>query len=247
MRLKNGGNALVPFLAAAALTALPQSSQAAQKLVLNGKVASTRVQNAGGQAVVPLADVARALGMVVVRVPGGYEIRKAGGTYQVRGLSGKVGDVLFDGKWRFQVLRASSPSSFTMKTNASPDYALYREIAEYDDDSRTLTPKRGYKLVIVESRVTNAVGQKRALWVAESDVHTALTDFSGRSYSPVGYDFEGAPIQSQPLLQGAKFDFATLFVVPQNAQIKDLVFTLRTIAKGDSSDARIALTGQIAP
>jgi hypothetical protein len=233
-------------LAAGVLAASLQPSLAAQKLVLNGKVASTRVQNAGGQAVVPLADLARAMGMVVVRVAGGYEIRKAGGTYQVQGLNGKIGDVLFDGKWRFQVLRAGAPSSFTMKTNAGPDYAQYHEVAEFDNDSRTMTPKRGYKLIVVQCRVTNAVGQKRALWVAEADVKTAVTDTSGRSYSPVGYDFEGAPIQSQPLLQGAKFDFATLFSVPEDAQIKDLVFTLRTIAKGDARDVRVAL-GNIAP
>ncbi|HEX8237583.1 MAG TPA: hypothetical protein VF600_16620 [Abditibacteriaceae bacterium] len=71
------------------------------KLVTNGKVASTSVRVIDGKAYVPLSDVATSLGMAVVKNGGDYEIKKAGGANQVGNMNGKVGDVLFDGKWRF--------------------------------------------------------------------------------------------------------------------------------------------------
>ena len=59
-----------------------------------------------GQAYVRVSDVAKALGMTVVARADGFELRKAGGANQVEGtVTGKVGDTLFDGNWRFQVLK----------------------------------------------------------------------------------------------------------------------------------------------
>lgn len=43
-------------------------------------------------------------GMEVVPIDGCYEIKKAGGTRRAANVRGKINDVLFDGKWLFQVL-----------------------------------------------------------------------------------------------------------------------------------------------
>ncbi|MDQ3813214.1 MAG: hypothetical protein M3347_04605 [Armatimonadota bacterium] len=215
---------------------------AGPKLVMNGKTASTDVRVIKGKVFIPAADVAKALGMVVVKRGDDYEIKKAGGANPIKGvLQGKVGDVLFDGKWRFQVLKVETPDTFTMKSNSVPDYNAYKSIAEFDIPTRLFRPQTGYKLVVLSCRVTNAVNQQRALWVFQPETHNALADMSGTSHPPIAHDFEGAPHQSKPLLPGAKLDFALVFSVPTDTRLKDLVFTLRTISE-PGNDVRVSLT-----
>ena len=60
-------------LLALALSAAPAL---AETLVLNGKTVSTDVRTLDGDAYVKLSDVAKALGMVLVKGPGVYEITK---------------------------------------------------------------------------------------------------------------------------------------------------------------------------
>jgi len=218
---------------------------AGETLVMNGATASTDVRALNGSAYVKLSDVAKALGMVVVKRPGGYEIIKAGGANQVQGVTqGKVGDVLFDGKWRFQVLSVEKPDSYTMKTPGVEPSSWPRDIIDYSSATRVLRAKPSYQLVVLQCRVTNGVKEKRTLWTAGSDnrINTALADTEGSSYAPVGYDFEGAPTQSKWLVPGAALSFPILFSVPANTQLKDLIFTLKnnqTDEKGN--DVRVAL------
>src|SRR5436189_1690352 len=91
--------ALGLWAVAAAASARAQGSV---KLILNGKVASTDVRMINGRPYVPLADIARATGQVLVKKGSGYEIIAQGGANQVEGLHGKIGDTLFDGKWRLK-------------------------------------------------------------------------------------------------------------------------------------------------
>ncbi len=224
------------------LTAMP--ALAGDDLVVNGKAVPADVRTINGSAYVKLADIAKALGMVVVKRPGGYELTKAGGANQVQGVSqGKIGDVLFDGRWRFQVLSVQMPESYTMKTLGVEPSSYPRDIIDYNRTSHLLKPKTGYKLVIVQCRMSNGQKTTQTFWMASKDVNNALADTQGESQAPVGYDLEGAPIQSKPLLPGSKVDFAILFSVPQSTQLKDLVFTLRNndfSQKGN--DVRVSLT-----
>jgi hypothetical protein len=215
------------------------------RLIVNGKVASTNVQIINGQAFVSVKDMAKALGMAVVKnADGSYEIKKAGGTYQVGDLNGKVGDVLFDGKWRFQVVNVRAVDSYKMKTSSEPSSNLYAT-SEWNATTRTLTPKAGYKLFLVICRVTNGQKTKQTLWTAPSDdkLRTALADMEGGSHPPIAYDYTGGPIQTQPLVPGASLTFPVLFGAPAATQLKDLIFTLKNndySAKGN--DARVSLT-----
>ncbi|BCM90699.1 hypothetical protein IAD21_02559 [Abditibacteriota bacterium] len=219
------------------------SALAAPKLIMNGKTASTDVKVVGGSAYVKVADVAKALGMVVIKRGDSYEIKKPGGANPIKGVTqGKVGDVLFDGQWRFQVLNVQMPESFTMKTPA--DYSDTAGLTQFNPTTRTFHASQGYKLVVLQCRVTNAVNEKRTLWTAISDnrIHTALTDMEGGSHSPIAYDFEGGPIQSKWLVPGAILNFPVVFSVPQATQLKDLIFTLKnnqTDAK--PNDVRVSL------
>ncbi len=219
------------------------ASKAASKLVMNGKTASTKVKIVGGGAYVPLADVARALGMVVVRRGDAYELKKPGGASPIQGVTqGKIGDVLFDGKWRFQVLGLQMPAAFTMKTPGE-DYD-YANRSKFDSATRTFHPAPGYKLVVLQCRVTNAVNEKRTLWTAISDkrINTALTDTQGGSHSPIAYDFEGGPIQSKWLVPGAILNFPVVLSVPQDARLKDLIFSLKNNQNDDPiNDVRVSL------
>lgn len=224
--------------------ALPMGSAwADQNLVMNGKVVSTSVRTVGGSPYVKLSDIAKALSMVVSKRPGGYEITKSGGTNQVQGLQGKIGDLLFDGRWRFQVLSVAQPDTYTMKTPGDEPSSYPADTINFDRKTQLVSPKSGYKLVVIQCRMINGQKSKQTFWLAAKDGNNALADQQGESYAPIGYDLEGAPIQSKPLLPGAKTDFPILFSVPQNIELKDLVFTLRNndfSQKGN--DVRVSLT-----
>lgn len=242
-----------PRTAIAALTGLllipllcSSLSASADTLTLNGKTASSDVRSINGTPYVKLADVAKALGMIVVKRPGGgYEIIKAGGANQVNGVKqGKVGDLLFDGRWRFQVIGVQTPDSYTMKVASSEPTSYPADTLDYTRASHSVRPKAGYKLVVVQARMINGQKSSQTFWLApsaERPVNNALADSEGKSYPPVGYDLEGSPIQSPRLLPGAKADFAILFVVPSATEIKDLVFTLTNNDSSGTNDVRVAL------
>ena len=212
------------------------------KLVLDGKVASTSVRVIDGAAYVKVSDVASAMGRIVVKRPDGYEIAKPGGANQVSGLEGKIGDQLFDGKWRFKVTKVETASSYALKTEGEPYDA--GAATRYNSATRTLTPNTGSTLIVIHCTAANGQKTKQTLWIANSGSNTALTDDDGHSYPPAVHDFNGAPIQSPSILPGAKIDFPIVFSVPEGAVLKDLVFTLRnndSSSKGD--EVRVSLKG----
>ncbi len=217
---------------------------AGSSLFMNGKVASSDVRVIDGSAYVRLADVAKALNMVVVKRADGYEITKPGGANAIEGaVQGKIGDVLFDGRWRFQVLSVLTPESYTMKSDA--DTYDSAGLSHLNSSTHVLTPKADYKLVIVQCRISNGQKAKAQLWTAIGDakMNTALADTAGVSHPPVAYDFQGAPIQTTPLIPGAGMSFPIIFSVPSETHVKDLVFTLRTNGGADPSykDVRVSL------
>lgn len=242
---------LLPLLATPFLLPLAMSrAAAAESLVVNGKATAADVRIVGGTAYVKLEDIARALGMTVTKRPDGkYELTRAGGANQIAGaVQGKVGEVLFDGKWRFQVLSVASPETYVMKTDAE----LYDSagLTSFDRPTRTVKPAKGRTLVVLQCRAVNGVNEKRTLWTAISDprIRTALADTEGSSHPPVGYDFEGGPIQSKWIVPGAALNFALLFSVPEGTKPKDLIFTLKN-NQGDEkgNDVRVGLSPERTP
>ena len=236
------GSGVLAALAACVLAAGPGRAQAT--LTMNGQVVSTGVRTVGGSAYVKLSDLAKALGMVVVKRPSGYELQKAGGADQVQGTLGKVGDLLFDGQWRFRVLSVGMPETYTVKTPGLDLRGI--DTIKYDENARLLRAATGYKLVVIQCRVANGQKSAQTFWLGHAAVKNALTDTLGESYPPVGYDLEGAPIQSKSLLPGAGTSFPILFSVPEATQLKDLIFTLRnndfSSAKAVVTDVRVSLT-----
>lgn len=238
---------------AALSLALPTTAApgtAADTLIVNGKSVPADIRTVGGSPYVKLADIAKALGMIVTKRPDGkYEITRPGGTNQLQGMAqGKVGDMLFDGHWRFQVQSIATPASYTMKTAGEP-YDNH-DLSTFDRPNRVMRSTRNNTLVVLQCRAVNGVHENRTLWTAISDnrIHTALTDTDGSSYPPIAYDFDGGPIQSKQLAPGAALNFALLFSVPEGTHLKDLIFSLKNNQGDDkANDVRVTLTPEKAP
>ncbi len=233
----------ITFLAPCAVVLGLAPCWAGPNLTLNGKTASTDLKTIGGKAYVSIADVARALGMVVVKTGGGYEIKKAGGANPIVGVTqGKIGDVLFDGKWRFQVLSLQTPESYVMKTDSQ--LYDYTGLTSFNAATKTVRPRVGNKLVVIQCRITNGQNSKQRLWTAPNDdkMRSALADMDGGSHPILGYDFEGAPTQTEPMVPGAALSFPILFSVPNNLRLKDLIFTLKNNDySAAGNDVRVSL------
>jgi hypothetical protein len=240
-RFANGAHLLL--LALLVMCAAP-SAQAGDTLVVDGKAVTVDLKTISGSAYVRLADIAKALGLnVTKRADGKYELTRSGGANQIQGVArGKVGDVLFDGKWRFQVISVETPDSFSMKTDGEP----YDKdgLTSFDRPHRLIKPVGDRTLVVLQCRATNGVNETRTLWTAISDdrIHTAIADMDGSSHPPIAYDFEGGPIQSKRLVPGAALNFAVIFCVPKDTKLKDLIFSLKN-NQGDekANDVRVSL------
>ena len=231
------------LIAAAGLGATGMAVVMRDTLIINGNSTQADVRMINGSAYVRLSDVAKALDLTLVkRGDGKYELVKSGGANQIAGLKGKVGDTLFDGKWRFTLVNVDMPESYQMKTDAEgydPSGTMVM-----DSRSRLIKPAKGYKLVVLTVRVANGVKERRTLWTAISDekIRTSIADTEGSSHPPVAYDFKGGPVQTEWLLPGAQLTFPVVFTLPETATPQDLVFTLKN-NQGDEKgiDVRVSL------
>ena len=166
-----------------------------------------------------------------------------GGANQVEGLNGKIGQMLFDGKWRFQVQDVSQVDTYKLKVPSSEqDYAKYHDVAEEDLDTHTFTPKEGYTFIAVQCLVKNGQNKVQQLDAYLNDPKTGLADDQGNSYPPIIYDMhsKGAWV-TKPLLPGSQATMTVLFAVPTGTKPKDLVFTLKNWSDSKGHDARVSL------
>jgi hypothetical protein len=231
---------IVLMLAALCCAAFAWAQGAGLQLVVNGNVASRSVRVINGRAYVPLDDVARALNMTVAKRPQGYEMTLAGGANQVEGLRGKVGDTLFDGKWRFRVVDVQVVDEYAIRRDGGLDPGQYGGKAE--GDGKRFRTKPGYKFVIVNCHVKNGQKTTQAFGSAYGE-HTALADEQGSSYRPIGWDQEGGMFVTKALLPGAGQDLTAIFIVPEGTKLKDLVFTLTNVSDRTPKDVRVSLSG----
>ncbi len=219
-----------------------------KQLILNGKVASARVKMIDGTAYVPVADVAQALGQPLRTTPGGYVIGLAGGANQVQGLQGKLGDVLFDGVWRFQVNRVTEAGKYQERYTAN--HPLEQ------------TPGDNQKLVLVDITVKNGANEKKYLLMRDIPENlTALAGEDGVSAKVFTYDMRtgsgqhfggGGDWDSTPeMLPGSQAQITAIFRVPQDFKAKDLIFTLnyepKPFAPMKHTTMRVALSAPEKP
>ncbi|HEU4742544.1 MAG TPA: hypothetical protein VFS50_13200 [Meiothermus sp.] len=207
-------------------------AQSAQRLILNGQVASTRVIVVQGTAYVPLADVAKALGQTVVKVQGGYEIRAAGGANQLAGqFQGKVGDQILTGLFRVQVQKVERMESYTTR---------------FDKNNLTIQPRSAEEeLVVVTGVLKNAkqLGTVAPSLSVNNPGNTALAGADGRSFPPIAYDSPAGTNTGGgfTLLPGAALNFAVVFSVPKGTEVKALVLRVGEYGDTGSKDVRVSL------
>lgn len=216
---------------------------------VNGTLASSRVRTISGTAYVPLADVAKAYGGQVSKRPDGdYELGAAGGAYQVGKYTGKIGQEVFTGKFRFSVTKVEETKSYTTK------YKARQETLDTENPSQ--------KIVVVSCRIKNGLPttQKLLMTVGGNygSPNTALATDDEQSYPPsswhgsseAGIDVhedDHAPMGAV-ILPGAARVVNLLFLVPTDAKPKDLIFSLTPYdqySAGDKkqfTDVRISLT-----
>jgi len=206
-------------LAAVAATAWVRQSS---NLYISGELASSNVFLHNGVACVPIKDVAAALKLTLQKTGRGLELSDAGGATQATGISGKVGDVLWNGYVRFQIIKVVRGKQYTN---------------QFSGDNQKVTPDRDADdLVVAVCRVKN--GLKNDVTLEYPGGETALTDTDGHSYSPrLGMS---ADISSRGvgLLPGAASDFALTFEVPSSATIDDLVYQVSLAGSGTNGSEK---------
>lgn len=236
---------VVLVVSAAIATAAGALGQAALHLTIAGKTASTDIRIIEGRAYVPLSDMARAMhGSAVKHKGGGYEITMGGvdttipeaaavpgGANEVQGTRGKIGQVLFNGKWRFSVLSVDHAASYD---------------SQFLPEKRTFTPSGDTEeLVVIRCRMKNGQNETKVAMLSPIHPHhTAIADSQGQSYAPVDYDKRGGHTDEGPtMLPGSQTDFAILFSVPKGAVLKDLVFSIQNFEESPDggTDVRITL------
>ncbi len=168
-----------------------------------------------------------------------------GGANQVEGLTGKIGDMLFTGRWRFQVLDIHPVStSYTLIVPSSEqDYAKFHDVASADLGSHTFTPKEGYTFFAVKCRAKNAQKTTEQLDFYLGDPKTAITDAGENSYPPIVYDMQSnGNWVTKKLLPGSGVDMTLVFAVPPGTVPKDLVVSLKNWSDNNSRNVRVSLS-----
>lgn len=197
-----------------------------QQVRIDGKVATSDVITRNGKTYVPISDVAKALGMTVVKNGSGWDLVRAGGANMVQGLRGKIGEELFNGKYRFTVKEVVRTSLY------KPRYAnLGFDLYPVSDSN---------EVVAVICKLKN--GTKEAVtFELTQGKNTGLTDEKEQSYG----NYMGASVdmvsRAPRVLPGAAVEFALTFEVPKTAVLKDLVFSVNDLTVKETPDFRVSL------
>jgi hypothetical protein len=180
-----------------------------------GAVVSSQVRVIEGRPYVPLADMARVLDGRVVAHRDGFEIvtqgsAKPGGTNEVGGQIGKVGEWLFNGYWRFRVDRVERMSQYAYHLGGLGSVVKPNTSNE--------------ELVVLTCEIRNGQHVAEQPILSESGTSaqkTALADEQGNSYAPQDFDARNGALEP-----GAAKTFAVIFSPPKDARLKSLIFTL---------------------
>jgi len=184
-------------------------------LYINGTLASTRVLQNNGIAYVPVADVAKALKQIVVTKPDGYAIASAGGSNQVEGMNGKIGDKITNGQVVFSVVKVLRFDKYERQFSTGTESPA----APGDD------------LVAIVIRVKNAT--QKSPWIAViGGKVTALTDHDEHAYKHVYNDSKSL---TPTLLPGSAVDFALVYSIPKSAKLGDLVYQMAVAGFKDTT------------
>jgi hypothetical protein len=197
-----------------------------QRVSVEGKFATSDVIVRNGKTYAPINDIAKAMGMVVVKSGSSFNLVRPGGANMVQGLRGKVGQELFNGRHRFTVVEVIRTSSYKPRFNGST--------YEYTPS----TPNNDFLAIIC--RLKN--GTKEAVTIdLLMGKNTAVTDMNEQSYGVATGGGSDVQNRGPRLLPGAAVDFALTFDIPKSAELKDLVFSIQDFSGKPNPDFRVSL------
>ena len=203
------------------------AAQSTANLFVNGNLASSSVVEIKGAAYVPLRDVAKAMNMTLQKTSRGWELAAAGGANAVQGLEGKVGDTLWDGRHRFQVIEVIRGKKYVNRFSGNK-----MEVTPYPESK---------ELVVVVCRIKNGLNKTVTIGFPGGAL-TALTDTDEHAFQPrdgLSMDTPGRGIDTLP---GAAVDFALTFDVPEKSVLKDLVYQAADYSGlGETKPFRVSL------
>ncbi len=188
-------------------------------LIINSRVASTDVRIINGRAYAPIADIAKGLNLVVAVNGGNFELTAPDGTGQLNGLTGKAGDWLFDGGWRFRV------NSCVLATEFRGTFEYYGQ--------EEITATEGKSLLIVDYSYKN--GNKSSQSFCIGDTAIATQDGQSYSLSHNNFNFDGDTRFSKAVLPGAEARGSLVFIVPNDVKPKDVVLSVGDLAGYEES------------
>jgi hypothetical protein len=216
----------IASIAIAAATAVVTAAWVAQsgRVLMNGQVLSSSVKTINGTAYVKLSDVAKAFNMTVVKKGADFELVKAGGANQLQGTTGKLGQEIFTGKWRFVA------KSLTRAQSYAPIYSVFKDDAPTAED--------GQELIVIPCRLKNGMTKKENMYMQGGN--TSITDMDEHAY-PMRY-LDARDHTAQELLPGSACDFVMVFSVPKDTVLKDFIYTIQPVDGSlGTVDLRISL------
>jgi hypothetical protein len=225
-RLKVSSRICFATVLLVALAALVWAFQGKPKLFVNGVAASSDVFVRNNVVYAPIRDMAKAMDMVVVKRPDGFEIKRAGGANPIEGIRGKVGDTLFDGNFQFKVIEVVRG-------------ALYKKRFDPSGGEVT-TPYENEEILAVICRIKNAT-KKTVAMLFPGGQNTNVTDMEEHSFMPESGSNVDLRSRGENMLPGSAVDFALTFRIAKTAVLKDLVYQIQHAENLKQTDFRVSL------
>jgi hypothetical protein len=231
---------LSTLIIAAGLAALCVAALAPNTLTMDGVTISNRVKVIGGESWIPVSDLAKAKGMQIANTTTSIDLTTAGGSNQVGGTIGKVGDTIFTGKWRIQVQSFLKVKKYTIKNKTSTDYSVYDGVADLED--QVFKAKPGFDLYVAKCTLKNArTGAEQFDW-NPIDNQSSIADADGSNHPWLVYDIPSPAFVSSAILPGSKIDFNICFAVAKKAKPTEIVLMLKSLSDSKSEVARIEVS-----
>jgi hypothetical protein len=195
-------------------------------LIVNNKTTITDVQMIGGQAYAPLRDVAKAFEMQLTKSGNNYKLAPEGGASQVGSKTVRIGQEVFDGRWRMVVNKVERVSEYRL-ISTKPyyvDISDYHDITGGNAEGEVVKPKKGY-LMLAHIRIKNGMKQKAKFGMSEKG-NTAIIGEGEKTFAPLIFDTESDGNATRDLLPGSAIEIKILFAVPDSFKPTAIIFTL---------------------
>ena len=229
---------LLTLLAVSSVAVVCWAIVAPSTVTMDGVTITTRAKVIGGETWIPVADLAKAKNLQITKTALSIDLSVSGGANQVGGTTGKIGQMLNTGRWRFQVNSFKLVSEYKVKHKTSTDYGVYAGVSEYDNDVFTAKPE--FDLFVASCTLKNARTDSQQFDWNPTDNKTSIADSDGSNHPWLVYDIPSPAFVSSAILPGSKLDFNVCFAVKKGVKPSELVFMLKSLVDDKPEIVRIS-------